>query len=321
MDLHGIVLSRWNEESNTPIIANLEWTRLIGAKLQGAIMWRADLRRTHLMDAKLQGAIMWRADLRGTDLSHANLQGAYLPHADLQGTNLRYADLRGVDLLDVISLQGVRLYRARLDHTRLKRESLESGIWEEQKGIYRNARDAYLALKQNFEDLGDYEGASWSYVKERRMEKACSAPWRARRFYGKEQLGDTSGHKLPAHDSQVWWFLVRHTAKWLTDWMVELVCLYGESFWRVLISMGFLLLVSTVLFWALRGVIDPATGRAYTRIIDYLIFTLGAFTTTGFERLRPANGVIELLTTIEAILGIALTGLLGFVVGNRVRRS
>ena len=313
--------------------ANLQGVSLCYADLQRTNLWYADLQGAELGYANLQGAELWYANLQEADLECAHLQGTWLRDADLQGTNLwgadlqeailQFADLRGVDLLDVRTggLLGIKLYRAKLDHTALKREQLGPAIGDELAGEYREAREAYLVLKQNFEDLGDYEAASWSYVKERQMEKACSAPWRARRFYGEEQLGDTSERKLPAHHPRVWWFFIRHTAKWLTDWAVELICLYGESIPRVLISMFLLLLVSAALFWGLRGVVDPATGEPYTRITDYLIFTLGAFTTTGFERLRPANGLIELLTTIEAILGISLTGLLGFVVGNKVRRS
>lgn len=303
--------------------AILQEAKLWRCKLQNAYLERANLQKASLGDVDLQGANLYMANLHQAYLKHANLQGANLRGVDLQEADLRSADLREVDLLDVRKggLRGIKLYRAKLDHTLLNTEQLGTAIGDELAGEYREARDAYLALKQNFEDLGDYAAASWSYVKERRMEKACSAPWRARRFYGEEQLGDTSEHKLPVYHPRVWWFFVRHTAKWLVDWVVELLCLYGESIPRVLISMLLLLLVSTALFWALRGVMDPATGKPYAQITDYLIFTLGAFTTTGFERLRPANGLIELLTTIEAIVGIALTGLLGFVVGNKVRRS
>src|SRR3712207_2710269 len=44
---------------------------------------------------------------------------------------------------------------------------------------YRRAKQGYLALKQNFDDLGDYDAVNWAYRKERRMRK-CEA------FYGKK---------------------------------------------------------------------------------------------------------------------------------------
>jgi hypothetical protein len=238
-------------------------------------------------------------------------------------------DLREVDLLDVKTggLLGIKLYRAKLDHTALKREQLGPAIGDEQAGEYREARDAYLVLKQNFEGLGDYEAASWSYIKERQMEKACSAPWRARRFYREEQLGDTSENKLPAYHPRVWWFFARHTAKWLSDWLVELVCGYGERPWRTVATMVVVFAAFAAIYWATWAVVKVedtprATLRVPTRnLIDLAVFGLGAFTTMDPKGLEPRATWVQFVAGFEALLGIGLTGLLGFVLGNRIRRS
>jgi hypothetical protein len=52
-----------------------------------------------------------------------------------------------------------------------------------------------------------------------------------------------------------------------------------------------------------------------------LLYSGGAFTTFGVDTLRPANDLIRFLSILESMVGIALTGLLGFVLGNRIRRS
>ena len=36
---------------------------------------------------------------------------------------------------------------------------------------YHSAKEAYLLLKNNFNQIGRYEDASWAYVKEQQMEK------------------------------------------------------------------------------------------------------------------------------------------------------
>ena len=58
------------------------------------------------------------------------------------------------------------------------------------------------------------------------------------------------------------------------------------------------------------------------RPLDLAIFSLLALTTSGTPAvgLLPRNEFVHLLTGIQALLGISLTGLLGFVVGNRIRR-
>ena len=317
MDLHGVVLSRHDKVSDTLLIASLRWTRLVRANLQGAIMFRVDLRDTHLMGADLQGANMWGADLRGTNLPYANLQKADLRQADLQGTNLRYADLRGVDLLDVKSLQGIMLYRARLEHTRLRRESLEPGIWEEQKEIYRNARDAYLALKQNFEGLGDYDAASWAYRKERRMEKLEKRK-EARRAFAEHN----------------WRVAIANYAKFAMDQFVECLCDYGEGIGRVvgwivltllLIGPGLVRLTGG-LEWTGRNEdiylgLLPLWKRWGYAYLQYVLYTIDTFTTADFAELKPANDWVRLVSGFMAMFGFFLTGLLGFVAGNRIRKS
>jgi hypothetical protein len=354
MDLHGILLQgavlqgvkllKADLREAYLRDANLRGGELPDADLRGANLEVTDLQRVDLSEAKLQGARLALADLQEAGLEfarlqrarlrHVSLRGAYLRDTNLQGADLQGADLREVDLLDVEpgGLLGIKLYRAKLDHTLLKREQLGPAIGDEQAREYRQARDAYLALKQNFEDLGDYEAASWSYIKERQMEKACSAPWRARRFYGEGQLGDTSEHRLPAYHPWVWWFFARHTTKWLSDWSVEVLCGYGESIGRVLGWMAVLLFVSPLLF-GLLGLLDWPHKNAETfhnlsvprrygyAYLQQFLYVLDAFTTADFAELQPASSFGRLCSGLIALVGIFLTGLLGFVVGNRIRRS
>ena len=322
--------------------ANLQGADLTGANLQGATPGYANLQDADLRYANLQGAALLSANLQGADLGGANLQGANLGGANLQGAslldanlqgaglldaNLRSGDLRELDFRDVLEsgLLAVRLYRANLDRTLLKSEQLGPAIGDELDGKYREARDAYLALKQNFAALGEYEAASWSYIKERQMEKVCSAPWRARRFYGREQLGETYWHRrLPAYHPRLCWFFLRHTASWVGGWGVELMCKYGESVGRVLFWMLFALLGFATYYWHIGGVwlVQPNSVKvAATSFWHYLLYSAGAFTTTSFETLQAADDRVRLVTALQAIVGIFLAGLLGFVAGNRIRRS
>ena len=300
--------------------ANLREANLEGVRLQRANLEGANLQGANLSHARLQEAYMALANLQGANLSWARLQVNSLWQSELQGASLEHADLRRVDLRYVKSLRGAFFYGVRLDHTDMDRNSLGPAVGEELAGKYSRARDAYLRLKRNFDDLGDYAASAWAYQKERQMEKMCSAPWRARRFYGKSQLGDTEESKLPAWHPQVLWFYAGHTWKWFWDWVAELVCGYGESVGRVLVTMAAVLVGFAAFYWANGAVVDP-NGMPVSSLLDYLTFSLGALTTLGFRGLEPANRAIEFWTNIQAMLGIGLTGLLGFVLGNRIRRS
>jgi len=299
--------------------ANLQGAILVEANLQGAILWGANLQGAKLWGARLQEADLWDTNLQEAKLSDAKLQEANLLGANLQGAKLWGAKLQEADLWDA-NLQGTFFSGAWLDHTAMARDFLGPAIGEELARDYPGARDAYLRLKQNFDDLGDYAASSWAYRKERQMEKICSAPWRARSFYGESQLGDSEESSLPAWHPRVLWFYTRHTLKWLGDWFVELLCGYGESIGRVLAWM-LLVILGFAAYYQVSHAVVTSSQDAATSLWDHLIFSLGAFTTLQPARLQAARPSVELLTTIQAIIGIALAGLLGFVAGNRIRRS
>jgi len=168
-------------------------------------------------------------------------------------------------------------------------------------------------LKNNFAQIGRYRDESWAYVKERQMGKMMNHPRLARKYYANE---------LPENPDawQLAWFYARHTAKWAADWVVEWTCGYGESALKTLRAMAVALVIFAVLYRLLGAVVD-AGGNPSSSWLHCLLYSGGAFTTFGVDTLRPANDWIRALSILESVVGIALTGLLGFVLGNRIRRS
>jgi uncharacterized protein YjbI with pentapeptide repeats len=345
VNLKGVILERadltyaelqgaWLVEAHLQMAqlwdAKLQWAILSDARLEGAYLWlvnlrealldHANLQTAELSGAELQGALLASTNLKEASLRGANLQEAKLWEANLQGADLSHSHLEKVNLSAAESLQGTHFYNAFLDDTRMKREQLRGAIGEELEGWYDQARDAYLRLKQNFDVLGDYAASAWAYQKERQMEKACNAPWRARSIYGQTELGDTHERRVTTWHPRVWWFYIRHTLKWFSDWFVEYLCGYGESIgwvvtWMLLVIVGF------AAYYQVTHAVVTSSQDAATSLWDHLIFSLGAFTTLQPARLQAARPGVELLTTIQAIIGISLAGLLGFVAGNRIRRS
>ena len=92
--------------------------------------------------------------------------------------------------------------------------------------------------------------------------------------------------------------------------------------------MGVVYVVFTAIYGAtgsVMQVVHTSTGvkRIPSRaIMDWATFSLLAMSTSGNPAtgLEPRNSGVHLLTGLQAFLGIALTGLLGYVVGNRIRR-
>jgi hypothetical protein len=69
------------------------------------------------------------------------------------------------------------------------------------------------------------------------------------------------------------------------------------------------------------GSLSSPLVRQFYAYGQCLLYMLDTFTTASFSALRPATDGLRFVSGFMAIVGIALTGLLGFVVGNRIRRS
>ena len=108
-------------------LMGVEWIErpmLIGAKLQGTLLYNAQLKGAYLWMARLQ-----RADLQGAELQGADLWGAKLQKTDLQNTHLQGAGL------DRVQLQETKLGGAYLDYSRwhdAKVEDTDKKFWQPQ---------------------------------------------------------------------------------------------------------------------------------------------------------------------------------------------
>ena len=118
-------------------------------------------------------------------------------------------------------------------------------------------------------------------------------------------------------------------ATFVGDTLVEWMCNYGESLLRVFGSIA-VVYVGFMTLYGVTGGVDRVTAlpnggqslHVTRNLLDLAVFSLGAMTTSGAESsmLVSAGLYVKLLTGIQALSGIFLTGLLGFVAGHRIRR-
>ena len=306
--------------------AQLGMAALEGADLRGADLWGAKCREADIDKVDFRGAELEEADLRDTDARECDFRTARLGLTDFRGADLRRSDFRDAVLratkfdradlrlallqnadLSNCTLEHASIGDARLERTRLRPGQFGGAIGEEVAGDFDAAARGYQTLERNFADQGDPESASWAYRKRRRMTKAQCRKDMAQ--------AARRGHVMGT---------ARSAFHWLADWLVELVCDYGESVPRVLATY-----VVVVFGFGLGYFIDGAIvkeeggGRVVTREFeDVALYSLTAMLapTDPPEGLHPATGWVQLVTTLQASVGIFLTGLLGFVAGNRIRR-
>jgi hypothetical protein len=299
--------------------ASIRNADLRGADLEGADLQRADLEGSDFEEARLLGSELSGAILRDCILREANLQGGQLAGADLRGAvlsgaNLRDAVLRDARLQEVVLSQSeiahIFLAGAKLEGTQLRLKQLDGAIGEEIAGEFEQAAQGYLALERNFERLGDHDSASWAYRRRRRMQK-------------REALAQARA----ARADRRWGRALHRYVQYASDQLVEWVCDYGESVPRVLGALAVVYLAFTLIYALSGSVVRETEGAGESaRIVVRnpmvaAIFSLLVMTTGSPEGgLAPRGDFTLLIMGVEAFLGVALTGLLGFVLGNRIRR-
>jgi len=303
-----------------------------------------------LSGARLQGAWFYNTKLDDVDLSSADLTGASFWNAEVG---------RVGDLYDVKSLERTNWYGANLEGgADIRREKLGPAIGDEleargqarTKGAFRWAREAYSELKSNFRNVSRYEDAAWAYVKERQMAKAMHFPTTAGHRWITKCMGATMPPPWwgPCNALHWGWWKMRSAFyhfrlfvracppkvkermardgkwhgklgeyispwRWFRDWVYELLTGYGE---RPL----------NPLSWGALAILGFALGYFLTAIDNFwdaLVYSLATFATFNLADpgVQPHGRGMNLASSAEALLGIAVLALVVFTLGNRMSRS
>ena len=116
------------------------------------------------------------------------------------------------------------------------------------------------------------------------------------------------------------------------NWAYELSTGYGERPWNAVGLGAFIMAAFAVGFW-LTGAVSAGRPRWFTSwnpgdidwagLGDALTYSLATFATFNLGRtaLNPEGRGVEIASSIEALLGIAILALVVFTLGNRMSRG
>jgi len=254
-------------------IATTRGARLKGVHLEGAHLRSAHLEEADLSNTHLEGACLWHTYLERAYLFDAHLEGANLRGAHLEGADLSYADLEGADLTGAC-LEGARLTGVGLSSdTRL--ENVDWGNYilaEERKEPFDLAADSYRQLKQWYTDAGMYDVAGKFFYREMEARRK-SRRWKAE----------------------------PHLKLW--DWILRLLCGYGEEWRRVIISATAVMFGLALIYFAI-GTLTPNT------FLNSLYYSAVSFTALGYGTWAPnPTGWVKGLGAVEAFVGVFMMAL------------
>jgi len=95
------------------------------------------------------------------------------------------------------------------------------------------------------------------------------------------------------------------------------LCSFGTSLGRIVVWLAGLVLGAGALFSATHTI---HSGKSPASLPDCWLFAVGQLVATPPKRLNPVAGA-EVGAPFETLIGVALIGLFGFVLGNKIRNS
>ncbi len=285
LDLLGIILERavfsrsplFGHDNLPAELGNIEdlLSSMKDVHLEGVTLERANLKEANLCGAHLEGA----------DLTEACLEGAILTGSHLDGADLIGANLEGADL-ECTNLEGANLYSANLDGaylvlTQFSRDTNFASVrWGnyilacELVGEFEDATDTYRELKMWHTEHGMYDIAGRFFYREMEAKRKAQS-----------------------------WKEKPHLKLW--NWVLRLLCGYGEKPYRVVVWGISVLFGSALLYFFLRGVAPHTlTIQAFS---SSLYYSAVSFTALGYGPWFSASSVrswAQGVGAAEAIIGV-----------------
>lgn len=158
---------------------------------------------------------------------------------------------------------------------------------------WADAEDIYKTLNGLWNEKGYIADANWAYVQGRRMER--------RRMMS--QMSD-SNVKPMTKLGNVW--------RILTNCLSDLFFGFGESMGKMVLTYIFTVLIFAYIF---------SEEVSLLRYVEALGVSLKNMAGMDSEVLKGVSPMVDMLNLIQTTIGILLTGIFGFILGNKIRNQ
>lgn len=156
--------------------------------------------------------------------------------------------------------------------------------WADAEEIYKNFNGLWTGI-------GFLRDANWAYVKGRRMER-------------RRMLADWRGAPLSRKPQLAW--------KIATNTLMDIMFGYGESLFRMVTTYVVLVLFFAYVFQGNASL--PSYLQAFW-------ISLKNMAGVGSEQLSGISPLVDMLNVVQTTIGILLTGIFGFILGNKIRNQ
>ncbi|MDO9510119.1 MAG: pentapeptide repeat-containing protein [Bacteroidales bacterium] len=318
---------------------NFKNARLINVSFEGALiedcdfdgseslLKRVSFKKCKISQSRFRGTTMMWCDFRYSEIHAVTLEDAKIDFCDfyraffvgvvifrkskIANSSLYYtyfdegATLRKENLANGKLLQQDKIaYRKFLVDWNIhgtgprKNEQNRESDWKPDKSLetrFDNAEDIYKTLNGLWMSKGFIGDANWAYVKGKKMER-------------RRMIAELSDPSLS------WYQKAKNVTLILWNFICDAMFGYGESMFKMVASYILIIFLFAYFYYASKEVSLPN----YTRAIGISLKNMVAMSSDEVSNVSP---LIDFLNIIQTTIGILITGIFGFILGNKIRNQ
>jgi len=275
--------------------ASFKDAKIYKTKFRNAVIDVCDFRYADIIDCTLQGALIkytdfYRTAFKGiTVFQDAKIESSSLNYISFETFCITCDNLQKNEAGASLVQENEAVYRdflgkwIRKDNVKNEMSIIADGLASK----YREAERIYRQLSALWEDKGHNKDAEWAYIQGKRMER-------------KRMLYESKTNKIS------------NKIKAFFSFLMDLISGYGVSLSRVFISYMVLVALFGLIYNILTGI------NFGSSLVLSVAFTFGAMDASPYSAAAP---IIEAISVLQTGIGMLLTGFMGFIVANKVRKS
>jgi len=249
-------------------------------------------------------------DFRYADIVDCTLQGAYLKYTDFYRTAFKGITVFQDAKIESSSLNYISFETFCITRDNLKRNEAKCYLVQENEAVYKDFLAKWIRLDNVKNEMSIVEGGLGSKYREaERIYRQFSALWDARGHNKDAEWAYVQGKRMER--KRLWFesknYKLINKFRALLNLLIDVLLGYGVKLSKVFTT--YLILI--VIFSFIYKVMLP--NDIITCLKLSASFTIGG--------VNPAFPAIEALSIIQTGLGMLLTGFMGFVVANKIRKS
>jgi len=282
---------------------------------QARIKGTGDAKYASFKDAKIyktkfRNAEIDLCDFRYADIIDCTLQGAYLKYADFYRTAFKGITIFQDAKIESSSLNYISFETFCITSDNLKKNSASASLVQENHAVYEDFLAKWIRLDNVKNEMAIVEGGLTSKYREaERIYRQFSALWEERGHNKDAEWAYVQGKRMERkrlwHESKDHVF--KNRLKAFLNLLLDVILGYGVRLIRVICTYIILILLFGIIYKLLSG----------HDIINCMKLSIGY--TIGVR--TESSPVIEILSMFQTGIGMLLTGFMGFVVANKVRKS